>query len=257
MATVRGALSDERYKALQRAAHLNPGVTLLPGNRAVAQLANGSTVKVSNSTIGVQLVWGCEGCRLGTQHYRICTSHALRKPLSLRCLYDSYNEEEWDAANRQKPWESEQLLMRELQAAQLSEEWCPQSVPIFWPAAVDFLHLSQKAVMQADGSSHFKDTFDADCRAALDTDMRFCVRAVGKGVSVIRVHDWNLRRNGFLAAASRIATGSLCVVLSLAYSTVYMYEAGSMQTYVQVLARLLPGAHIEYPGWGIVIRCKL
>lgn len=193
------------------------------------------------------------------QHYRICTPHGLNKPLALRCLYDSYDPQEWEAAGRQKPWPTELLLMRELQGTRLSEEWCPQSVPKFWGAAVDFLHISDKAIMQADGSAHFKDTFSTSCREVLDTDMRCCVRAIEAGTSVIRVHDFSLRsrlRNGFLAAASRIATSRLCVVLSLAYNTVYMYEAGAMQTYVDVLAKMLPGAQVEKLDWGIVINCQ-
>jgi hypothetical protein len=47
-----GALSDDRYKALQRAAHLNQTVGLRPGNRAVKQLADGSIVRIANSTTG-------------------------------------------------------------------------------------------------------------------------------------------------------------------------------------------------------------
>jgi hypothetical protein len=139
-----GALSDDRYKALQRAAHLNPTVRLLPGNRAVKQLADGSTLRIANSTTGVQLIWGLEGCRCGWQHYRICTCHGLSKPLSLRCPYGSYDEGEWEAANRQKPRQSEYMLMRELQAAQLSEQWCPQSGPHFWPEAVNFCTSAKK-----------------------------------------------------------------------------------------------------------------
>ena len=259
MAVAWGALSDDRYKALQRAAHLNPAVRLLPGNRAVKQLPDGSTLSIANSTTGVRLIWGLEGCRCGRQHYRICTSHGLSKPLSLRCLYDSHDEEEWEAAKRQKPWNTELMLMRELQAAHLSERWCPQSVPHFWPAAVDSLHISGKAIMQADGSAHFKDTFDASCRAVLDADMRCCVQAVEAGVSVIRVHELSLQRrlrSGFLAAASHVATSSLCVVLSPAYNTLYIYEAGRMQTYVQVLAGMLPKAKTAHLDWGIVIICQ-
>lgn len=96
-----GALSDNRYKALQRAAHLNPGVQLLPGNRAVLQLSDGSLLNVANSTPGVKLFWGCEGCKHGLQHYRYCTSHALGKAQALRCLYDIYDEGNgWQLAGR-------------------------------------------------------------------------------------------------------------------------------------------------------------
>jgi hypothetical protein len=113
--------------------------------------------------------------------------------------------------------------------------------------------------MQADGSSHFKDIFDASCRAVLETDMRCCVHAVEAGVSVIRLHEWNLQhrlRSGFLAAASHVATSSLCVVLSPAYCTTDIYEAGRRLTYVEVLAGLLPKAQTAHLDWGVVIFCQ-
>lgn len=132
-------------------------------------------------------------------------------------------------------------------------------VPHFWPAAVDFMHTSKKAIMQADGSAHFKDTFDASCRALLDSDMRCTVAAVRADVSVIRVHDLQLQRGlhpRFLSCASLNATHTLCVVLSVGYSTVYFYEAGRQLTYVEVLVGMLPGAQVVTEPWGIVIRIK-
>lgn len=258
-APARGALSEGRYNALQRAAHLNPDVELLPGNKAVQHQPDGSVRRIANSTPYTHLFWGCEGCRGGLQHYRLCTSHALGKALALRCLYCSYDEGEWVAAGRQLPWESELKLMRELVGAQLSEEWCCQAAPGFWPAAVDFMHTSQKAIMQADGSGHFHDTFDVSCRSVLEQDMSCCVKAVEAGVSVIRVHDQQLQRglrHGFLAAACQVATSCLCVVLSPAYHTVCIYEAGRMVTYADMLASRLPAGHVMRVPWGIVILCK-
>jgi very-short-patch-repair endonuclease len=183
----------------------------------------------------------------------------LGKALALQCLYCRYDEGEWVAAGRQLPWESELKLMRELVGAQLSEEWCCQAAPGFWPAAVDFVHTSQKAIMQADGSGHFKDTFDVSCKSVLEQDMSCCVKAVEASVSVIRVHDLQLQRglrNGCLAAACKLATSCLCVVLSPAYHTVCIYEAGRMVTYADMLASRLPEARVVHVPWGIVILCK-
>jgi very-short-patch-repair endonuclease len=256
MATTRGALSEDRYKAAQRATHLNPTIQLLSGNKAATQLPDGSWLNVANSTPGVQLFWGLEGCKNGLQHYRYCTPHALNKPLALCCPICSFDPDVWVAEGRQQPWESEQLLMRKLVRAGVSEVWCFQvSVP-FWAAPVDFMHTSKKAIMQADGSAHFKDTFSASCQATLDNDMRCVVRAVSAGVSVIRVHDLQLQRGlqcGFLSHASFYATNTLCVLLSVGYTSVFIYEAGRMQTYVQALVGRLPGAKVLMAPWGIVV----
>jgi hypothetical protein len=87
--------------------------------------------------------------------------------------------------------------------------------------------------------------------------MRCCVRAADAGV--IRVHEWNLQhrlRSVFFTVASHVATSSLCVVLSPAYCAAYIYEAGRMQTYVEVLAGLLPKAQTAHLDWGIVVFCQ-
>lgn len=242
--------------AAQRAAHLNPGIQLLAGNRAATQLSDGSWLKIANSSTGVQMFWGCEGCTGGLQHYRLCTPHTLSKALALRCTFCSYAREEWEAEGRQQLWDSELRLMQELIRAGLSDQWCHQVVPGFQSSAVDFMHTSKKAIMQADGSAHFKETFGASFRAALESDMRGTVDAVRARVSVIRVHDLQLQQGlppQFLSCASLYATSTLCVVLSWGYTTVFAYEAGRMQSYVEVLVGRLPGAQVVPLPWGIVI----
>lgn len=259
MAATRGALSDDRYQALVRAGSHNPGLVLLPGNKAKVQLSDGTKLNIANCTPDVKLFWGCEGCCDKIQHMRYCTSHALRKSLALRCLYCSYDPAEWDAEGRQPPYESEIKLMQQLVVAGLSEKWCCQVVLPFWGSAVDFMHISRKAVMQADGSTHFKGIFDADCRDIIDDDMRCTVAAVEAGVSMIRVHDLQLQHGmhrSFLPWASLQATTTLCVVLSVGYNSVLFYETGHWVTYVEVLVSKLRCTHVVTHPLGIVIVCK-
>lgn len=259
MAAKRGALSDGRFQGLVRADGHNPGLVLLPGNKAKLQLSDGPPVNITNSTPFIQLFWGCERCRGKLRHMRYCTSHALRKALALRCLYCSYDPAEWEAEDRQLLPESEIKVMQQLVGAGLSEEWCCQVVMPFWGSAVDFMHISRKAVMQADGSTHFKGIFDAECRAILDDDMRCTVAAVEKGVSMIRVHDLQLQHGmhrSFLPWASLQATSTLCVVLSVGFNSVLFYETGHWVTYVEVLVSKLRSAHVVKHPLGIVIVCK-
>jgi hypothetical protein len=61
MATTRGALSEDRYKAAQRATHLNPTIQLLSGNKAATQLPDGSWLNVANSHTRGTAVLGAGG----------------------------------------------------------------------------------------------------------------------------------------------------------------------------------------------------
>jgi hypothetical protein len=260
MAAARGALSEDRYTALLRAQHHNPGLQLLPGNKAKFQLSDGTKLNIANSTTGVKLFWACEGCRDRNQHMRYCTSHALGKPLALRCLICSYDPAEWEAEGRQPPYESEVQLMQQLVGAGVSADWCCQVALPFWPSALDFMHISKKAVMQADGSAHFEGIHDADYRDVLEGDMRCTVAAVERGISMIRVHDLQLQRGAhpyFLSGASLYATSTLCVVLSVAYRTVMFYEDGKWLTYVGVLVSKLRYRRVVEHPWGIVIECGM
>lgn len=254
--TRRGALDDDQWRALSAAQHMNPAVQLLPGNRAVKALQEGSKLNISKSCIGVQLFWALRGCRPGLQHYRFCTPHALSKPLSLDCFFCNCDEAACAAAKRQMPAESEQWLMQKLQAAGVCTEWCWQVQLSWWGAAFDFMHISQRAVMQSDGSSHFTDMYGVACRARLETDMRFCVAAVIALISVIRVHDLQHRMwicEEFLRTATSVATNCRCVVLSVGYRGVCLLEAGQLLTYAARLAQLLGGWVVtDYP-WGTVL----
>ena len=256
----RGVLDDEKWEAVQKAQQLNPTLRLLPGNKAVKQLPDGTQLKISNNTVGVQLFWGLQGCGAGLQHYRFCTPHALSKPLSLNCFFCNFDASKCVAESRQLPAESELWLMRELMKARISTQWCWQVVPTsYWAAAADFMHLGQKAVMQADGSGHFKDMFDTSCITKLETDMSFCVKAVTAGMSVIRVHELQQRmwlHPSFLGNAAAYATLCVCVVLSPAYNSVQFYEGGRMLTYVDKLALLLKGCSIQKHDWGTVLLCQ-
>jgi hypothetical protein len=114
--------------------------------------------------------------------------------------------------------------------------------------------------MQADGSGHFKDMYGESCRARLDDDMRFCVEAVTARKSVIRVHELQQRMwlpPRFLSSATTYATSCCCVVLSVAYRSVYLYEAGRLLPYAIKLASSLPGSNMVEFDWGTVIFCTL
>lgn len=231
----------------------NPTVQLLPGNRAVAVQPDGSSVKIPNSCNYIQLFWALQGCRGGLQHYRCCTAHTLSKALSLNCFFCNPDEAECKAEKRLMPTESELWVMRKLLAAQLSTEWCWQVQFIdCWGAACDFMHISKKAVLQVDGSSHFKDMFGKTCRAQLETDLSFCVKAVQRGVSVIRVHELQQRMwlsEGFLQNATAVATSGVCIVLSVGYCGVHMLEGGQLVSYADRLAQLLGGWTVTKLPW--------
>lgn len=252
-------LDVEKWTAAKLAHKLNPTIQLRPGNKAVKQLSDGSLLQISNSTIGVKLYWGLQHCKAGLQHFRFCTPHALSKPLSLNCFFCNYDEAECVAAGRQKPAVSELWLMHELMGAGLSTDWCWQVALPWWPAAADFLHLSQKAVMQVDGAGHFKDLFDTTCRTTLETDMRFCVAAVAAGTSVIRIHELQQRmwlRPTFLPNATTYATSCLCIVLTPSYNSVCLYDGGRMITYVAKLASMLTDCGVVHFDWGTLLICK-
>lgn len=226
---------------------------LLPGNKALYALPDGSNVKISKSGIGVQLYWALQGCQPGLQHYRYCTSHALSKALSLNCFFCNCDEVECAAEKRLMPAESEQWLMRKLMAAGMSTDWCWQVQLRWWPAPCDFMHITQQVVMQADGSGHFKDMYGASCRAKLETDLSFCVAAVKAAKSVIRVHELQQRMwlcEDFLRTATAHALSRVCVVLSVGYRGVYMLEAGQLVTYADRLAQMLGGGVVVHHDWG-------
>lgn len=260
MAAKRGALSDDKYKAAKLAAQLNPEVQLLAGNRARKQQSDGSLSSITNTTPYVRMFWGCEGCKPGVQHFRFATPHGLNKALALRCLICSFDPAEWEAAERQAPAESELWLMHKMVQAGLDQQWSSQAVMGFWPQApVDFMHLSQKAAMQADGSRHFKGIYDKDSREALETDMRCCVEAVKAHVSMIRVHDLQMTMwldAAFLPNATHMALTNLCVVLSLGYSNTLIYVEGRMRKYVDLLLEKLGKKEVTKLPWGLVIFCN-
>jgi hypothetical protein len=259
MAATRGVLSDDRYKAAQLAAHLNPAVQLLTKNRAGLKLPDGSVRGITNSTVYVRMFWGCEGCKQGVQHYRFATPHGLSKALALRCLFCSYDADEWKAAHRQQLDQSELWLMGKLVKAGLDLQWSCQAAPTWWKAAVDFKHMTQKAAMQVDGSSHFRGIHDTQSRDALETDMRCCVAAIKANVSMIRVHDLQNTMwldDAFLPKATHIALNNLCVVLSLGFSNTTIYVDGCMRTYAGMLAEKLGGKEVTKLPWGLVIYCN-
>ena len=232
---------------------------LLPKLKAKVVLSDGSTLSITNTSVGVQLFWGLEGCVQGMQHYRYCTPHALKKPLSLNYFFCNYDEKLCAAEGRLQPPESELKLMQKLGHAGLAQRFCWQVTMPWWPAPVDFMLLSKKAVLQADGSSHSKSVYEESSGAKLASDLRFDVAGVQGGVSVIRVHDIQLRtwlHSDFLAKAVAIAETHCCIVLSVGYTTVCMHAEGHVLTYAQMLVRQLPGSYINHYAWGIVVICS-
>lgn len=240
-------MDKAKCESLWKAKHLNPGVQVaMKEQKAAIAVAGGRPLGISNSLVTVKLYWGLTGCRPGKQHFRYCTPHALRKPMSLRCRFCSYDEVEWAAAKAQFIPVSEQLLMKMLAGVGLDQQVCCQVRFDWWPAPADFMLMRKPPVIiQADGSSHTKEMHG---HKQLDSDLRFCMQAYAHGVSVIRVHEHDTQCRVpalFLTAAVVAASNQVCIVLSPNYRTVYAVDNGILLDYAHMLACRLPGATIS------------
>lgn len=245
----RGQLPGYMYESLKAAKAHNPGLVLLRGNKAHYQGPNSNRpVKIVRSLTGIRLVWALAGCTTGKQHLRECVPHTITCPISVRCVWCNYNEDEWEAAGKKKIPESEQKLMRLLSKGGWDAKARWQMMLPFWPAPVDFLlKLNQPVVVQADGSCHVEGLYDQSAGQILDSDLRFTVKAVAAGYSVLRVHAVEVNSRmypAYLSAAIEAAAAGLCIVLSPGYSTTYLFEYGLRKTYAAVLADMLPECRV-------------
>lgn len=124
---------------------------------------------------------------------------------------------------------------------------------------MDLMMVNKKVIIQADGSSHFKAIHDGKLGKQQHDDVRFCVTAVSKGVSVVRVHAEQLatgKRPQYLAAAIQFAAASTCVVLSCGYNTVTWYDHNKVCTFAQHLADMLPGFRVCTATYRNIVICK-
>ena len=254
----RGRLDPEFYDGLRGAAAHNPGLVLLRGNRARLYDSSGSYRTITHSTVGMPLVWAMDGCCAGVQHFRMGTPHGLCKPGALSCIFCSGDGAACTTGQGLKLPVSEQQLKAVAIAACVSEEMCWQARVPFWRGAVDFLFLQHPVVIQADGSSHFTGIHGLTSDQKLALDIEFCVRAVQARVSVIRVHDAELKTNmqpDCLLEAVRAAKSGVCVVLSTSFTIASLCDNGQQVPFVEHLAGKLGGqAEVLLP-YGLIIRC--
>lgn len=245
--------------ALRKATALNPAVTLPRFGKPTVRMPCGKCQPIVPSLTHVKLFWGTSHCLPGKQHYRHCTPHTLRHAIKLRCSFCAYNSVEWVAEGARVIAESEQWVMWQLGQLGLDQHFCWQAQPRWWQGSVDFMMLSQKVIIQADGSSHTKDMRGEEPGKQLDDDMRFCVAAVSKGVSVVRVHEQQLsgtQRPVYLAAAVQHAAADTCIVLSSGYNTVTFYHNHKPCTYAQLLAEQLSGFRVLHDACSNIVICK-
>lgn len=254
----RGVLRECYSAALQGAARFNPQVELLPGGRARVKHADGTYTSLTNSTQGVRLVFALTGCSAVRQHYRCCTPHALNKLMSLHCFFCNYDEGACVAAGRQRVPASELRMMRALASANITEQVCWQPCVPWWDASVDFMFLERSVIIQADGDSHFRGTYQQSSVEQLCLDAAFCARAVSNGVSVIRVHDADLQSGlnpTILRYAVSVATMGVCVVLSHAYTRVWWYEGSKPVTYIDKLKTMLGASSVYRFNTCTLVKC--
>jgi len=207
-----GRLDSDYYESLRVAQPLNLGLVLLPGSKARVNGSDGASISITHSTVGVKLVWALRGCRPGVQHYRRATPHAVHKPKSLQCFFCNIDEAACAAHYEQKLPASERQLIDAMICACMSEHFCWQARLPWWPGPIDFLLLCHLVAIQADGSSHFKGIHERSRDQQLGIDIEFCVAAMRAGVSVIRVHDTQLKAGlqpGWLSHA--VAFAKMCV----------------------------------------------
>lgn len=248
-----------QLEGLQRAAAMNSDVKLSRYNKPTVLMPTGKPRPIVPSLTHVQLYWGASHCLPGKQHYRYCTPHTLRAAIKLRCSFCAYNACKWVAEGGSVIPLSEQWVMWQLGQLGLDEQFCWQAEPGWWRAPVDFMMVDRRLIIQADGSSHFKAMHGDKPGKQQQDDLRFCETAVGKGVSVVRIHAEQCSGGGrpqYLAAAIQLAAASTCVVLSPGYNTVAWYEKGSLHTIAQMLADRLSGFRVCTAAFGNIVISK-
>lgn len=241
------------------AQHLNERVQVLPKYRAVLSLPVGKPKPIVSSMTGFKFFWGLSQCIAGKQHYRLCTPHALKCDVCVRCPFCAYDAGVWVAARKNEIWGSELRLMAMLIAIKRDQEVCWQVKLGFWAAPVDFKFMHLAVVLQADGSCHFQQMYQESTGQRLYDDLKFCVAAVEAGISVIRVHVADINRRAYpnyLPPAIEAAAAAVRIVLSSGYSTVYIFENGQLLTYAQVLANMLPGSNVMTDAYNNTIISK-
>ena len=244
---------------LQIARSLNPEVEMPAKGKAIVLLPNGKPRPIVPSMAGWQFFWGLTDCSAGKHHYRYCTPHTLDHRVCLRCPFCAYDPVVWTAAGKHVIWQSEIYLMWQLGRVQLDQQFCWQVKLRFWAAPFDFMMLSKRVIIQADGSCHFQGMYEQTTGKRLEDDVRFCVQAVEAGLSVVRVHAQQVtcsKYPSYLAAAVQLAAASQCVVLSSGYSIVYIYESGKLLTYAELLSKRLAGFRVYTAAFGNIVICK-
>lgn len=179
------------------------------------------------------------GCSQGHCYYETLNNFTARKHRD--CRFCSIATESSGVRHAAGVPRSEKDLMLALLEQGLDKAVACQVGLPFWPGRIDLYHLPTKTAMQADGSSHFVQTYHAKPFEKLQLSLQCCIDAWNAQTRLLRVH----YQHSQLAAVAVEATQlyhTRFIMVTKEYDSVPVTWDGVTKNYVEWLQCKLPGA---------------
>jgi hypothetical protein len=203
-------------------------------------MPDGSTVRVTGSLGGQQVVMKCVGCERGRQHFRVCTCKSVTMVSDLWCPVCMYSEGEWRRVGKRVLPVCELRFIAVLVQLGLDTQFALQTPAPFWRWPLDARHLQQGYFVQIDGDSHWRGMRGQSRNQVLARDMQQNVAAMRAGGVLVRIHTHDLACTQRVLAALQAPALGCSIVLSASCAVEPYTLHGSTVPYVTALLRLQP-----------------
>ena len=163
-----------------------------------------------------QLYFRTEGCRVGKQHFRCLTPHAVCSGTNMRCAFCNHS------------WRIDTEATTAVALLELGMDCIAvaQWQPKWWHGRVDFHLLGSGSIIQVDGTAHFAGVYrKKQMPALMQQDRAFQQAAWAAGARVFRIHHKDLEQPVLdymlcLAHAGSSTIACPALVLSPSYANV-------------------------------------